>query len=227
MLREIMGFGLVIILTFFLVDEPSASQKVYVSDFQKITLRTGPSLENKIIAFLVSGQALEVFENQEKWSRVQIIEEGDVKREGWVLNQFLTEQRPYKLQVNALIDENKMLKDKLEPIKQRLEESVNQEKMLSIKLKKSEATLNNLQEEFVTLKQGSSEYLTLKAEYDKTQSNLKNIEQQNKILSAENIRLKESERNKWFLSGALVLFLGLLLGLMFGRQQKRHKSTYY
>lgn len=227
MLREIMGFGLAVILTFFLANEPRAAQLVYVTDFQKITLRTGPSLDNKIIAFLVSGQALEVIENKEKWSRVKIIEEGDVEREGWVLNQFLTENRPYKLQVTALINENKMLKDKLEPIKQQLEESVSQEKMLSLKLKKTEATLNKLQEEFVTLKQGASEYLKLKAEYDETQSNLINKIQQNKILTAENKKLKESERNKWFLSGALVLFLGLLLGLMFGRQQKKRKSTYY
>jgi SH3 domain protein len=227
MLREIMGLGLAVILTFFLATEPKASQVVYVTDFQKITLRTGPSLDNKILAFLVSGQALEVIENQDKWSRVKVVDEGGVEREGWVLSQFLTEQRPYKLQVNALVNENRMLKDRLEPLKEQLEKSVSQEKTLSINLKKTEETLNNLQKEFATLKKGASEYLALKAEYDKTQANLIEKIQQNKILNAENKKLKESERNKWFLSGALVLFLGLLVGLMFGRQQKKRKSTYY
>jgi SH3 domain protein len=222
-----MGFGLAVILTFLLVNEPRASQVVYVTDFQKITLRTGPSLENKIIAFLVSGQALEVLESQEKWSRVKLTEEDGVEKEGWVLTQFLTEQRPYKLQVNALLNENKRLKAELGPIKQRLAESVDREKTLSTKLKDSEAALHNLQRQFAALKQGASEYLKLKDEYDETQSDLIKVKQQNKILNAENIKLKESERNKWFLSGALVLFLGLLVGLMFGRQQKKRKSTYY
>ena len=227
MIREIMGFGLAIILIFFVANESKASQLAYVTDFQKITLRTGPSLDNKIIAFLVSGQALEVIENQEKWSRVKIVEESGVEKEGWVLSQFLTDQRPYKLQVNALIDENKLLKQELGPIKQRLEESVSREKTLSVKLKDSESALHTLQNDFSSLKQGASEYLKLKAEYDETQTNLIKKIQQNKILTAENTRLKESERNKWFLSGALVLFLGLLVGLMFGRQQKKRKSTYY
>jgi len=227
MLRVIMGFGLAIILIFFVANDSKASQLAYVTDFQKITLRTGPSLENKIIAFLVSGQALEVLENQEKWSRVKILEEGDDNREGWVLNQFLTEQKPYKLQVNALMNENQMLKQELGPIKQRLGDSVSREKMLSEKLKESETALHTLQKDFTALKQGASEYLKLKAEYDETQSNLTEKIQQNKTLNAENTRLKESERNKWFLSGALVLFLGLLVGLMFGRQQKKRKSTYY
>ena len=227
MIRGIMGFGLAIILIFFAANESKASQLAYVTDFQKITLRTGPSLDNKIIAFLVSGQALDVIESQDKWSRVKIIDEGGVEKEGWVLTQFLTEQKPYKLQVNALMSENKMLKEELGPIKQRLEESVNREKTLSIKLMDSEAALHTLQKDFAALKQGASEYLKLKTDYDETQSDLIKKIQQNKILTTENTRLKESERNKWFLSGALVLFLGLLVGLMFGRQQKKRKSTYY
>lgn len=227
MLREIMVFGLALILTFFLATEPRASQLVYVTDFQKITLRTGPSLDNKIIDFLVSAQALEVIESQDKWSLVKVIDGDEVQKEGWVLNQFLTERKPYKLQVNDLMNENKMLKDKLEPLKEELEKSISQGKMLSAKLQETEETLNKLQKEFVALKQGAAEYLRLKAEYDETQSNLVNKTQQNEILDAENKKLKDSERNKWFLSGAVVLFLGLLVGLMFGRQQKKRKSTYY
>ncbi|MFC1535258.1 TIGR04211 family SH3 domain-containing protein, partial [Thermodesulfobacteriota bacterium] len=226
MLRKITAFGFFIILTFFLVNEPRALKKVYVTDFRKITLRTGPSLENKIIAFLDSSQVLEVKENQGKWSLVRVLEEGDSNKEGWVLNQYLIDRMPYKLKVNALMNENKMLKDELEPTKQQLEESVNQEKMLSMKLKESEANLRNLQEEFATLKQDSSGYLKLKAEYDVAQSKLKNLLQQNEILNVENKRLKEDERNKWFLTGALVLLSGLILGLMFGRM-KRRKSSYY
>ena len=80
MIRKIIGFGLAIILIFFVANESKASQLAYVTDFQKITLRTGPSLENKIIAFLVSGQSLEVIETQDKWSLVKIVEESGVEK---------------------------------------------------------------------------------------------------------------------------------------------------
>ena len=226
MFRKITAYGFFIILNLFLVNEPSASQKLYVTDIQRITLRTGPSLENKIIAFLFSGQALEVLERQGDWSRVRVSEDGAGTKEGWVLNHYLIDRMPYKLQVESLMDENNRLKENLSPTKQQLEESANREKMLSIKLQENEKTLHKLQEELETLKQDSSGYLNLKAEYDVAQSKLKNVVQQNEMLEAENGKLRVSERNKWFATGALVLLCGLILGLMFGRQQKR-RSSYY
>ena len=228
MFRKITAFGffIIMIVTFFWANESNAAKKAYVTDFQRITLRTGPSLENKIIDFLVSGQALEVVENQGKWSRVKVLEGGDDEKEGWVLNQYLIDRMPYKLQVTVLMDENKRLKDALEPTKEQLEESVNGGKILSKKLTESEAALVKLKDEFETLKRDSSGYLKLKTAYDSAQSKLKNLMEQNEIINTENKRLKESERNRWFITGALVLFCGLILGLMLGRQKKR-RSTYY
>jgi SH3 domain protein len=222
-----MAFGLFIILTLTLINALSASEKLYVTDVQRITLRTGPSIKNKIIASLFSGQVLEVLEKQADWSRVRVLEDGAGQKEGWALNHYLIDRMPYKLQVSSLMEENNRIKENFSRTKQQLEELVSREKMLSQKLQESEATSRKLQKDFEILKQDSSGYLKLKAEYDGVQSKLKKLTQQHEMLVAENKELKAYDRNKWFITGVLVLLGGLLLGLMFGRQQRRRSSSYY
>jgi SH3 domain protein len=226
MFPKITAIGFFIFIIFSFLNEPNASEKVYVTDIQRITLRTGPSRENKIISMLSSGQVLEVLEKQGDWSRVRVVEEGEGKKEGWVLDLYLIDRMPYKLQVSSLMEENNRLKANLSPTKRQLEESTSREKTLSRKLQDAEASLRNLKEELETLKKDSSGYLKLKAEYDRVQSKLNDIAQRNEKLRAENRKLEVSERNKWFGTGALVLLCGLILGLMFGRQQRK-KSSYY
>ena len=48
------------------------AETVYVTDVFEITLRTGPSIENKIIKMVSSGKALALLETREGWSRVRI-----------------------------------------------------------------------------------------------------------------------------------------------------------
>jgi SH3 domain protein len=45
-------------------------------------------------------------------------------------------------------------------------------------------------------------------------------------ITTENENLRSSEQNRWFLSGALVLLCGLLVGGIAGRQQKKRRSVY-
>jgi SH3 domain protein len=207
--------------------QAGASNKVYVTDIFEITLRTGPSTENKIIKLLSSGQSLEVLEVQGDWSRVNVLENGQEKQEGWVLNRYLIRRPPYKMQVNSLQEENKRLKERLAPSERQLIESANREKELSGELQDCQAALHKLENEFESLKRDSSEYLKLKASNKTTLSKLESAETQLKEISTENEKLRASQRNRWFITGALVLLCGFLIGLVLGRQSRKRKSSYY
>ena len=50
---------------------PAARAAVYVTDQLEITLRSGPTLENRILKMLVSGTSLETLEEREGWTRVR------------------------------------------------------------------------------------------------------------------------------------------------------------
>ena len=78
-----------LILWFCLLSHPSWAKKVYVADKLKINLRTGPSIENKIIAMLTSGQSLEVINTQGDWNLVRLLNKDGKHKEGWVLSRYL------------------------------------------------------------------------------------------------------------------------------------------
>ena len=220
-------FALFILLTCCTIGQSHASNKAYVSDSFKITLRTGPSTENKVLAMLSSGQSLEVIEVKEGWSRVKVLENGEEKNEGWVLNRYLIYRTPYKDQVRSLEGENRRLKEALAPSANRLLELENREKQLSGQLKECRSAMQNIQKEFESLKKGASGYLKLKASNKVTQSQLKTATTQLNELTEEHEKLKTSQRNRWFITGALVLLSGLLIGLILGRQTRKRRSSYY
>ena len=176
-----------------LMAQTSWATKAYVTDSFRISLRRGPSIENKILKFLPSGQPVEIFESQEGWSRVRPIKSGRSSIEGWVLSRYLITRQPWEIQARSLKQENTELKEKLARIDKEWKE---------------------------TLRRETTGYLELKAAYETTQETLQ-------TLTKENESLRSSQRTKWFALGALVLLCGLMIGLVIGRQQKKHRSSSY
>ena len=98
---------------------------------------------------------MDVIEAQEKWSRVRVLRNGEVKGEGWVLNYYLTDRIPYKIQVDSLMNENKKLKEKLAPVNKQMDETAKQRENLSILYQQSQEELHKLKGEFDSLKNAS------------------------------------------------------------------------
>jgi SH3 domain protein len=73
-------------------------ETMYVSDILKLTLRTGPSIENKIIAVIESGQMMEVIQYGDEWSKVRL----PSGKEGWVLSRYLTTDETNNIKLERL-----------------------------------------------------------------------------------------------------------------------------
>jgi len=210
-----------------LMGQLSWADRAYVTDSFKITLRTGPSSENKVIAMPNSGEAVEVMDSRENWAHVRLLDRGQGTVEGWVLSRYLINRLPWELQVTNLKAENERMKDQLASIQSAEGEATERGQKLAGELKKTSEALKDLQSKYESLKQGASEYLNLKEEYDVTRTKLETIQKTAKTLTSENARLKSSQRNKWFATGAAVLLIGLFIGLILGKREKKRKSLYY
>lgn len=208
-----------------LIAQSSWATTAYVTDSFTITLRTGPSNQNKIIAMLSSGNPVEVLESDGDWSQVRVLEGKMSGKEGWVFSRYLLTRLPWKKQSESLRKENELLKDKLPVVEKKLNDALQREKTLTIKLRDNTKTLNTLEGEYTSLKQGSGGYLKLKKKYDETQSALKTAQQNLQKFTEENKILKSSQAIKWFLAGSLVLLFGLIIGLVVGQRQKKQRST--
>jgi SH3 domain protein len=203
------------------------AERAYVTDSFEVTLRTGPSSGNKIIAMPRSGQPLEVLEVEGDWSHVNLLKGGQPVQEGWILSRYLVRRLPWELQTKSLSEENASLKERLA----RLEEEIGQiqriNKELATKLESSNESLKKTADQYNSLKKGAASYLELKRDYEAAKSALVTAEEKVRKLSEENEILNSSQRNKWFATGALVLLCGLMIGVVVGSRQKKRRSSLY
>ncbi len=200
--------------------------KAYVTDSLEITFRTGPSIDNKIITFLRSGQALEILESRKDWSRARLIGSELGHAEGWVLSRYLSTEQPWELQANSLKKENTRLEEELNRIKEQLRKTAQGEKGVLEELKGNAEALQRVQNAYGTLKREAAGFLKLKSVHEATSRTLETAKDSIQKLTKENEDLRSSQKNKWFATGALVVLCGLMIGFLMGRQHKKRKSYY-
>ena len=193
---------ILVILCFWGWVSVAAAQEVYVSGITKITMRTGPGIEHKIVAMLETGTRLDILEYKSDWSLVQM----DNQKQGWVLTRFLTEEKPLTFLVEKLRKENERLTGALEK-----SEKHNQV------LAEKNTTLTDIEKKYQELKQASADFIKLN---EKHRALVQLSEEQAQQISL----LKENLNNEsilWFLSGAGVFIVGLILGLSTRKKKKR------
>ena len=74
------------------------AESMYVTDEFRITMRTGPGTDHKIITMLKSGQQVDVVMTSDEWSLVGTPN----GTEGWVLTRFLTTTPPSRQELSDL-----------------------------------------------------------------------------------------------------------------------------
>ena len=203
------------------------AEKAYVVNTSKITLRGGPSTKDKIITMLKQDTPVEIIETQSGWSHVRLSGNASRSYEGWIVSSFLTRDVPFKVQVEGFREENVRLKQRAENIEKEWSASSGEKELMSEKLGRAEKELKNVKTKYESLKKASGSLLALQETHDKTMKALKEARATLEILEKENIELKSSQRNRWFLTGAVVLLVGLIFGLAMGRRQRKTKPSYY
>ena len=118
--KKVLQYAVPIALGLCLITQVSWAEKVYVSDLLRITLRTGPSTQNRVISSLRSGQELEVLESKDEWSLVRLLEGEQEHIEGWVMTRFLITRLPWEMQAAALKNENMRLKKNLTSLRKNI-----------------------------------------------------------------------------------------------------------
>ncbi len=200
-----------------LICSVSQAETLYISDFLRITMRTGPGIDHKIIEMIKSGQTVTVLEQGPEWTKIQL----PTGKEGWVLNRFLTPKPPsglllkkleekhaeLSLQVTTLIDENERLR--------------NENQKLDAELKTNSSNLKEVTDSYQKLKSGSAEYLDLKSIYEKMVMQLDQQKKRAQNVEKELERIQFHKNIRWFLSGASVLIIGFLIGFSSRRQRRR------
>ena len=180
----------------------------YVSDRLEITVRAGAGNEYRIIRMLNSGQRVEIVEPGDDWSRVRI----PGGQEGWTLTRFLQSDPPARQTVQTLTARLEPLELENTSLKQENERLIRMNQEIEGQLKEVVTQHETSVAAHEKLREESSEFLEMKEEHKQF---LSDIEEKNLRIEELEGRVTEqffSKAISWFLAGAGVLLLGMLLG---------------
>ena len=212
----------------FLASLPSTigvtATKFYVSDTTlKANLRSGTSVENRIIAMLTPGTVVTYLGEEGSWAEVSL----DDGRTGWILKQYLSERPPWRLTAKKLARENQQLRTRLGRVELENRTVVRKNVEFKEEMDKRQGELEGVRKEYEDLKRSSANYLSLKMAYENLQTEARRTKAELEEVQKTHGDLKLSTNIRWFLSGAGVLLLGFLIGLSMGRMRRRRSGDLY
>ena len=193
------------------------AESMYVTDLLKLTLRSGPSTEHKILSVVESGYQVEMLEPGEDWSLVRIAD----GKEGYVLTRYLVPEPTHNVRLEKLQTKHKALVQQAATLLEENTRFRNEGKKLKATSDRNEKALKKLHTDYDKLKAGSADYIELKEKY-KTVSG--QLAEQTKRAAALDEELRAIEINqyiKWFLAGSGVLLVGFIVGYSARRQRRR------
>jgi len=200
------------------------AEDVWVSDQFEVMLRTGPSTSNAIERVLSSGTALEVLETDADagYSRVRT----DAGTEGWVLSRYLMREPSAREQLARLTGQLTDAAETGSSLTQQLDAVRGEYNDASNRIAVLERENQSLQRELGEIKSTAANVLAidkqnkdLRDELATTQIEVSTLEQQTRELTAQSTRY-------WFMTGALVLVVGIVLGLWLPRIRWQKRSRY-
>jgi SH3 domain protein len=200
------------------------AEDVWVSDQFEVMLRTGPSTSNAIERVLSSGTALEVLETDADagYSRVRT----SAGTEGWVLTRYLMREPSAREQLARLTGQLTDAAESGSSLAQQLDAVRGEYNDANNRIAVLERENQSLERELAEIKRTAANVLTidkqnkdLRDELATTQIEVSTLEQQTRELTAQSTRY-------WFMTGALVLVVGIILGLWLPRIRWQKRSRY-
>ncbi len=206
------------------VTSVQAAEKRYVTDQLEVTLRTGHSNQHKIIRMLPSGTSLEVLEEDPEsgYTRVRVTPE----IEGWVISRYLDRQPSGRQRAQILGHKLETLKAELATLKKTRGSLLSSRDSTSKKNARLLQENERLQADLTKIRRTSANALALDDENRRLKKRLAELTQEHELALQSNQSLKDRSARDWFLVGAGVILLGMILGLIIPKIRWRRKSSW-
>ena len=196
----------------------------YVSDRLEITMRSGKSTSHGILRMLRSGTPVDVLETDKAsgYSRIKTRS----GKEGWVLTRFLMSGPAAR---DRLAEAEKRLAElELENRKMHTTMAGLQEEMSSVEKERQslDSEHRDVSQELAEIKRTASSALAIDSENKELKSRMVALERSLQTVQQENENLKDRTARDWFMVGAGVVLLGIIVGLIIPRIRWRKKSSW-
>ncbi len=123
----------------------------WVRDEVKLNIRTGPSLEYRILATLVTGDSADVLETGDGWTRVRDAQ----GREGWIPEGYLQDTAPAVVKLRGLEQEAQKLRDQMQQTNAEADELRQKHQQLAESTGTRQGEMDRLKEENMAYRAGA------------------------------------------------------------------------
>jgi len=200
------------------------AEPAWVSDQFEIMLRSGPSTSNAIELMVDSGTRLEVLERDAESGYSRVRTAGGT--EGWVLTRYLMTEPSAREQLQTLTGQltnansrGTSLDSQLTAIRSEYDSSNNQIRQLEREKAAVEQELGEIKRTAANVLAINDQNKSLMDQLAAAQIRADTLEQENRELTSQTTRY-------WFMTGALVLVIGIILGIWLPRVRWQRRSRY-
>ena len=219
-MNKILPIGLLGILISF----TAGAQEAWVSDQFEVMLRTGPSTSNAIERVLRSGTALEVLETDSEagYARVRTT----AGTEGWVLSRYLMNEPSAREQLERLTGQLTNATNTSSSVAQQLDAVRSEYNTANNRIAVLEREKGSLEKELAEIKRTAANVLAIDKQNKDLRDQLATTEIEVSTLEQANRELTGQATRYWFMTGAAVLIVGIILGLWLPRIRWQKRSRY-
>lgn len=207
----------------FLTSAASA-ENAWVTDQFEVTLRSGPSTSNAIELMLKSGSELEVLDRDAETGYTRVRTGGGT--EGYVLTRYLMSEPAARDQLARLTSQLTNEASRGSSLNSQLGAIRSEYDTATKKIATLEREKGDLEEELAEIKRTAANVLAINNQNKQLREQLAAEEIRVATLEQENRELTSQTTRYWFMSGALVLVVGMVLGLWLPRIRWQRRSRY-
>lgn len=219
MRRSIIAFLVLLALSPMVIAETR-----YVTDQFEIMLRTGPSIQNKIVVVLTSGAELEVLNAEAGNGYSQIrTSKGEV---GYALTRFLVTTPSARNRVSYLEEQLKQLRSKPAELVALLATSQEDNQVLIDQNTGLSELLNIAEAELTEIKKVSADAVNLSLQNQRLEGEVQQLLLQLDDTRIQNEDLKDQSDRMQNMMGAGLVLLGLFLGWILSISGRRNRNSW-
>jgi SH3 domain protein len=217
--------GPIVFVGLLMMSVAAAGQTRYISDNIPVTLRSGPSLENRILKNLPAGTRVELVRADETsgYSQVRVASDGT---QGWILTRYLTDEPVARDRLaaaeKALADARVRVKDLESQVASLTDELTSTQ----ARLEQSATTNADVTGELEEIRRTAGNAMRLRDENESLKQRVAEAQQRVDRLTMQNTELASEGRQQWFLVGAGVLFGGIVIGLIAPNVKRKRRSSW-
>ena len=200
------------------------ADSAWVSDRFEITLRTGPSTSNAISLMLASGTELEVLGVDADSGYTHVRTGGGT--EGWVLSRYLMGEPSAREQLGRLSSQLTSEASRGSTLNAQLSAIRAEHDTATRRISELENEKSALERELEEIKNTAANVLSIDSQNEELRQQLASAEIEVATLEQENRTLSSQTTRYWFMTGALVLVVGMVLGLWLPRIRWQRRSRY-